>query len=138
MAIGNELRILEYTRRTSGDLYSEVVRYVTGLNHSSIYVDQVYRGNFKLDKTKPIGKYISRHCVSSNTRGTYQTLDIDERIKDSIYSVNAHFIPGAHVNELEKVATCLLVYPTESIMRQTLSHLNRLIKSRIIDENSIQ
>jgi biotin carboxylase len=133
-----DLRILEYTRRISGDLYSKVVRYVTGVNHSSFFIDQVWNREFRLDKVNPIGRYVSRYCVSSRVDGRYQGLDIDQTLYPFIHSVSPHFKYGDLVGKNEKIATCIFVFPTELLMRNTTSQLKLLIKSRTSHENTFQ
>lgn len=63
--IGNDLRILEVTRRCPGDLYSKLIEYSTGFGYSQFYTALVLKYTVNLVNTKQQKKII-RHTISSS------------------------------------------------------------------------
>jgi biotin carboxylase len=128
-----EYVIVEYTRRMSGDLYSNVVEAVTGLRHSEQFIRSSIGISLELTRDKPIGDFISRHCIFPKKTGLYQSIQSDKKITPFIISLTNAFEPGYFFKEplKEKAAVVLLSYPSHSCMLELYPMLNNLLLTEI-------
>ena len=128
-----EYVIVEYTRRMSGDLYSNVVEAVTGLRHSEQFIRSSTGMSLELTRDKPIGDFISRHCIFPTKTGFYQSIQSDKKITPFIISSTNAFEPGYFFKEplKEKAAVVLLSYPSHSCMLELYPMLNNLLLTEI-------
>lgn len=135
---GGDYVILEYTRRCSGDLYSEVVEAVTGLRHAEQFVRQSAGLPLELTRARPAGDYISRHCVFPDRAGRFDGIDIDEAIAPCVLSVT-EALPHDHVFDAgwkEKAAVVILRFPSLDRMFELRPMLNDLLRCRIAERSA--
>jgi len=79
--------ILEYTRRSSGDLYSEVVEAVTGVRHAEQFIRQSTGMPLDLSRFRPNSRFVSRHCVFPSQRGQFGGIHIAPELQKHVQSV---------------------------------------------------
>jgi biotin carboxylase len=130
---GGSYVILEYTRRCSGDLYSEVVETVTGLRHAEQFVRRSAGLPLDLSRARPTGDYVARHCFFPDRAGRFDGIDIAPRIANWIHSVT-EALPRSHVFETgwkEKAGVAVLRFPKLNDMLETRPMLNDLLRCRI-------
>jgi biotin carboxylase len=122
---GSEIRILEYTRRMSGDLYSRVVQLVRGFRHSDLFVYPALGLTTPPLWTSPncTWPWVARHCITSDKDGYFCGITVDDSIRPFILSMTPHIKAGAQVtgDGRGKVATAILCFPTELAMQKTVS-----------------
>lgn len=120
LANGADVRILEYTRRMSGDLYSKVVQLVRGIRHADIFVRSALGRSFSdtLVATQAQHPYVVRHCVTAESNGHFDRLLIEDNILSRIHDIALAVPFGSPVcgDGRSKVATIILSFPTEEQM----------------------
>jgi biotin carboxylase len=134
---GGDYVILEYTRRCSGDLYSEVVEAVTGNRHAEQFIRQSAGLPLNLSCSQPVGKYIARHCVFPDRPGRFAGVSLAPEILQHIHSVTES-LPRNYAFEApwkEKVAVVILRFDEQSQMLAARPALNDLIGCQIIDSH---
>jgi biotin carboxylase len=132
---GGNYMILEYTRRCSGDLYSDVVEAVTGVRHAEQFVRQSAGLSLDLSSTRPIGDYIVRHCVFPDRPGRFDSIEVNERIAPWVLSIT-ETLPRGHVFEtgrLEKAAVIVLHFPNLHEMLRFRPKLINMLRCRVAE-----
>jgi biotin carboxylase len=121
LAREGEARVLEYTRRMSGDHYSRVVQMVRGCRHADVFIkaamgQSVHPG---LVVTQPTQPFVSRHCVTAQETGAFRGVTVSERIRPFVDSLVMAQPFGAPVqgDGRSKVAVAILSFPDEQAMR---------------------
>lgn len=125
--------IIEICRRAPGDLYIKLVEMATGIDYPGIIVDaELGRKLQKLEKRIPHSYWV-RHCVMTNTTGTYRCVEIDESIKDMIVDKIIWAKSGEIIENpyLFKAGIIFLNIPSEQLYREIIPKLNKLIKIRV-------
>jgi biotin carboxylase len=116
----NNARIIEYTRRMSGDLYSYVVNKVCGFRHEDIFISSATcRYLYPLVKNnRPQDLYVSRHCITSQHNGIFSKLIVNDEKRTYVDSIALITPFGSSVNNCgrDKVAVVISVYASESQM----------------------
>lgn len=126
-----DYRILEYTRRCSGDLYSTVVEEVTGLKHADQFIRCSLGLPVFLKAREMLKKFVSRHCVFAPRPGLIQAINVDKLIAPYVKSITPAW-PKNHYykNEnFEKAAVVLLDYKSQEMMTEFTPHLHDLIRA---------
>ena len=127
---GEQVRILEYTRRMSGDLYSRVVQLVCGFRHSDLFVHTALgtRTPALWDTPGKTLPWVARHCITSDQNGYFDGVTISDAIRPFILSLTHHVKVGSRVTDdgRSKVATIILSFPTELIMKNTALAMKEL------------
>lgn len=121
LARDKEARIIEYTRRMSGDLYSKVVQLVRGFRHQDIFIASATSQPISpiLNTINTVHQpFVSRHCVTSEKCGKFIRIKIDENIRNNIVSITPIVPFGASVADdgRSKVAVVILSFNSESEM----------------------
>ncbi len=132
---GGDYVILEYTRRCSGDLYSEVVEAVTGLRHAEQFVRRSAGLPLELTRARTAGDYISRHCVFPDQAGCFDGIDIADAIASRVLSVTEG-LPRGHRFDAgwkEKAAVVILRFDNLAEMLDLRPALNKLLCCRLTD-----
>lgn len=133
---GDAVRILEYTRRMSGDLYSKVVQMVRGVRHADIFIDTAMGGSMRqsLTPSLPSHPYVVRHCVTAESNGHFAGLRVSEKIRPYIQSLTVAVPFGTPVSDdgASKVATVILSFPTESDMRDFVNHCRETVRCEVV------
>lgn len=115
LARDGEARVLEYTRRMSGDLYSRVVQMVRGCRHADVFIRAAMGLPVQpaLAVTRPTQPFVSRHCVTAEATGTFQGIAVSERIRPFVDSLVMAQPIGAPVQDdgRSKVAVVVLSFP---------------------------
>lgn len=124
--------ILEYTRRCSGDLYSEVVEGVTGIRHAEQFIRCSIKLEIDLFRSDSKSDYIARHCVFPDFSGYFDGIEITTNLKPLVLSVTeavprGHFFDG---DKVEKAAVVILRFRRYSDMLRIKSELNTDIRCR--------
>lgn len=127
---GKQIRILEYTRRMSGDLYSKVVQLVRGFRHNDLYVYPALgvRTPALWDSVGKTLPWVVRHCVTSDQNGYFDGIAISNSIRPFILSLTPHIQAGSRVtgDGRSKVATVILSFPTKLVMQQAAATMKEL------------
>lgn len=125
--------ILEYTRRCSGDLYSEVVEAVTGIRHAEQFIRQSTGLPFDLTRTSPVSQFISRHCVFPKQDGRFAGICIESELKKHIHSITEAFPHGYAVNtsRQEKTAVVITKFNDYQSMEAFRPRFHELINCRL-------
>ncbi len=125
--------ILEYTRRCSGDLYSSVVQAVTGLDHAEQFIRQSVQLPLNLSRQKPIGDYISRHCVFANEIGYFCGIEVQPILAPYVVSITENLPRNTFFSSAfkEKVAVVILRFPSQETMLHLQPKLNQLISCQV-------
>lgn len=115
LARDGEARVLEYTRRMSGDLYSRVVQMVRGCRHADVFIRAAMGQPVRpsLAVTRPTQPFVSRHCVTAQETGAFQGIVVSERIRPFVDSLVLAQPFGAPVqgDGRSKVAVAILSFP---------------------------
>jgi biotin carboxylase len=125
--------ILEFTRRCSGDLYSDVVEAVTGVRHAEQFVRASLGFPMSISRTTPVGSFVSRHCIFPDRPGYFNGLEIDEALSHFLLSVT-EVLPRSNFFDKpykEKAAVVILSFPTHGIMLENQPLMNLSIRCRI-------
>ncbi len=119
---GDEVRILEYTRRMSGDLYSRVVQLVRGVRHADIFVDTALGASARVTAPAlaPTRPFVARHCVTAQQPGRFESLSVSASIRPYVdtLSLAVPFATPVTGDGTSKVATVVLVFSTLFEMQQ--------------------
>jgi len=115
-------RILEFTRRMSGDLYSTVVQGVRGIRHSDVFIGSSI-GAQVTDYLTPVqsqSPFISRHCITAQGTGQFSGLSIDPGLRPNLVSLTLARPLGSALNSdgLGKAAVAILSFESEAEMRR--------------------
>lgn len=125
---GSEYRILEYTRRMSGDLYSRVVQLVKGFRHSDLFVFPMLGGKTPELWNEPNATFpwVARHCVTARHAGFFTGVIVENGLRPYILSITQHMPFGGYLaaDGRAKVATVILVFPTEAVMTRVISTID--------------
>ena len=77
--------IIDVTRRIPGDFYPYLMEYCDGVKYSKAvvksYIGKPLTSELIAEKKQ---KFVIRHCVMSDTNGTFKEIKIDETLKDDI------------------------------------------------------
>jgi biotin carboxylase len=125
--------ILEYTRRSSGDLYSDVVEAVTGVRHSEQFLRNSMSLPFDLSKSPNIGDLVSRHCVFPEAPGKFSGVSIDKLLSPFVFSIT-EALPRNHIfdtNLNEKAAVIIMRFPSLAIMLEHQNNFHSNIKCMV-------
>ncbi len=128
-----EYIILEYTRRCSGDLYSEVVEAVTGIRHAEQFIRCSAGLALDLAPAHPIGDFVARHCVFPDRAGYFDGVEIAPEIAPCVMSVT-EALPRNHAFDAgwkEKAAVVTLRFRQLTDMLHARPALNDLLRCRV-------
>jgi biotin carboxylase len=127
----DEYRVLEYTRRCSGDLYSTVVERVTGLKHAQQFIRQSIGLPTELSWVNPVSQYISRHCIFATSIGTVQKIEQAPSIRPYVESIVSIWPRHHHFSKpnTEKVAVAMLHFHNLVDMKNHSANLNHTIRT---------
>jgi biotin carboxylase len=128
-------KILEYTRRMSGDLYSRVVQSVRGIRHSDLFIASIL-GESLAPLTQPTlcqNAHVSRHCITADKSGEFAGIWISDRLRPYIQSVTPIVHHGKHISDdgRSKVAVVIAQYPSYSEMYESVLDYSKLMKCRV-------
>jgi biotin carboxylase len=122
---GQQIRILEYTRRMSGDLYSRVVQLVRGFRHNDLFLYPALgiRAPALWDTASKGVPWVSRHCITSDQSGYFNGIAVDNSIRPFILSLTSHLQVGTQItgDGRSKVATVIMSFPTLLAMQETIT-----------------
>jgi biotin carboxylase len=127
--------ILEFTRRCSGDLYSDVVEAVTGVRHAEQFVRASLGLRLSIASSTPASSFVSRHCIFADRPGRFNGLEIDEVMSPFVLSVT-EALPRSYSFDTawkEKAAVVILRFPTHASMLENQPLLNVSIRCRITE-----
>jgi biotin carboxylase len=132
---GEQIRILEYTRRMSGDLYSRVVQLVRGFRHSDLFVHTALgtRPPALWDAPGKTLPWVARHCITSDQNGYFDGVAISDSLRPFILSLTPHVKAGSRVTDdgRSKVATIILSFPTKLAMQNTAVTMKELCQVKV-------
>lgn len=126
---GGQYVILEYTRRCSGDLYSDVVEAVTGVRHAEQFVRKSVGLPLDLTRGPSLAAHVSRHCVFAASAGKFAGITVDPRLADSVLSITEALPRGYRFYSgwKEKSAVVMLRFRDSGSMLNARPLLNSLI-----------
>lgn len=121
--------ILEYTRRCSGDLYSDVVEAVTGIRHSEQFIRQSTRQPLDLARPVPVSGFVARHCVFPQRPGAFSGISVAPELASHIHAVTEAFEHGYRFDAgwKEKAAVVLLQFTDKVSMEVMRPHFHELL-----------
>lgn len=121
-----EYRILEYTRRSSGDLYSAVVEQVTGMSHAEQFIRQSLGLPTHLAWGPKRHNFVSRHCIFAEHLDGSGALEISPALQPYVKQIVPAW-PADHVYmqpHAEKAAVVILQYPSLKAMTEITSKIH--------------
>lgn len=123
--------ILEYTRRCSGDWYSEPVQHATGIPWAEWIVRSecgLPCGDFP--KGRKQTKFCGRHCIMGDHNGKVKDLYISDELRPHIYDSIEWWQPGYELTNYlaDKIGILFLEYDSEEQMNDILSRITDLVK----------
>lgn len=128
-----EAKIIDITRRCSGDLYPYPVQYATRID----WADWIVKAEMGLDcadfpMISQTG-YCGRHCIMSSKNGTVKNVYISKIIKNNIYGQLFWWKKGNVIKNfmLQKLGIVMLRYDSMDEMLEKTKQLNALIKVEI-------
>ena len=95
---GDEAKIIDITRRCSGDLYSYPVSYSTGIDWASWIIHAETGQDCTLLPQITQSGYCGRHCVMSKCNGVIKDIIISDDIKPYIYDELFWWKPGYRID----------------------------------------
>ncbi|MCX6210930.1 MAG: ATP-grasp domain-containing protein, partial [Bacteroidetes bacterium] len=127
----NRYVILEYTRRCSGDLYSNVVELVTGKVHIEQFVRQSMGLKTELRSSEITqSDYVSRHCIFTKKTGILNNIIISKNIKNNIYSktniYNDNYFYSSTENK--KITVVIMKFDSYEAMNTANLNINNYLK----------
>lgn len=129
LANGIEAKIIDITRRCSGDLYPYPVNYSTGID----WAYWIVRSEAGLDcinfpKIKQAG-YCGRYCIMSKQNGTVKEVIISDAVKKFIYDDIFWWHPGDVIDNylVQKVGMVFLKFDSMDEMLNITERLPELI-----------
>ena len=132
----NQMIILEYTRRISGDLYSKVIQLISGFRHSDLFIGPVTNPNFyfEMNNKKKLITNVARHCITSLNNGFFKGILVDDEIKPFIHSITLNVPLGSKVTSdgRSKVATAILIFPNQIIMQDKTYELKKYFECIVL------
>jgi len=132
---GEDINIIEFTRRMPGDLYYKPVLYATGIN----YADFIVKAYCDLDISdvtipKQSGFY-SRHCVMSKKNGVIKNILFDSSIRKNIIDKELWYQRNDIIDNYltYKAGIIFLKYTSEEEMISKTQDINELIRIELDD-----
>lgn len=123
-------KIIEITRRCSGDFYPYPVNKAMGVN----WEDWILKAETGIKcsdfpKVKQKG-FCGRHCIMSAKNGIVKNINIDEAIKDNIYQKMVWWKNGDVIDNylVQKLGVLFLEYKNMEEMLEKTVNINELIK----------
>lgn len=135
LASGQDCRIIEYTRRSPGDLYAFPVQATSGVD----YADLIVRPYLGLPITPPERKektaYYSRHCLLAACNGVFTDIDIDPEIAANVREQIIVAQPGHQVTNYlsERLGVIFLEYASADEMARKTARITELIRVKLTD-----
>lgn len=134
---GNDFKIVEYTRRMPGDLYSVPVLARTGVPYSELIV-RTYLGLPITDEClvphhTPTDVYFSRHCVLAAANGRFEGIRLEPEIESNIVDRVVLYNSGHRVSNYlsERLAIFFLRYDSQGEMEDKSRRINQLISAKL-------
>ncbi len=128
-----EAKIIDITRRCSGDLYPYPVNYATHLD----WAQWIVRAEAGLDcsdfPTVAQTGYCGRHCIMSPKNGIIKNIHISESIKNNIYDELFWWKEGDIIDNylVQKLGIVMLYYSSMDEMIEKTNKLNNLIRVEV-------
>jgi len=120
LASDHDAKIIEFTRRMSGDLYSRVVHFVCGFRHEDVFIASALGRPLSriLKPTQVVHPYVSRYCITSTENGLFSHLDVSEDLRSHVESITLVTPFGSVVNDdgRSKVAVAIMIFSNETEM----------------------
>ncbi len=131
---GNNINIIEFTRRMPGDLYYKPVEYSTEIN----YADFVIKASCGMDisdlKQHNQNGFYSRHCIMATEIGKIKDIIIDNSIEKNIIDKFLWWSVGDEIKNIMtyKAGIIFLQYNSEDEMKKKTQKLNELIRIELL------
>ena len=129
----NRAKIIDITRRCSGDLYPYPVNYATHLD----WAYWIVRAEAGLDcsdfPTATQTGYCGRYCIMSSKNGIVKNVIIDASLKNNIYDELFWWKKGDVIDNylVQKLGIVMLSYTSMDEMIEKTNQLNNLIRVEI-------
>ncbi len=134
LANEDEFKILEITRRCSGDLYPLPVDYSSNTD----WAGWIVKAESGLDCTdfpdiQQTG-YCGRHCLMAEENGRLKNVHINDDIRNNIVKEYNWWNKGDLIENhlVQKFGVFLLSFPTQAEMQEKISKINQLIKVEVV------
>lgn len=131
---GIELKIIEVTRRCSGDLYPYPVNYATHID----WAEWIVKAECGLDCSDfPLVKqtgYCGRHCIMSPCNGILRHVHISEAIVGNIYDKLFWWKKGDIIDNylVQKMGVVCLSFSSMEEMQEKISKINQFIHVSVL------
>lgn len=119
---GEDIAVVEFTRRMPGDMYNVPVERLTGFPYAENVVRSCCGMPIRVPSVRPKEKYVSRHCIVSRDRG--KRFETDAKLETYIFD---RCIWGDAQN-MDKQGILFLEYGTFGEMRRMTSAIDTLIR----------
>ncbi|NKB38876.1 MAG: ATP-grasp domain-containing protein [Gammaproteobacteria bacterium] len=134
LASDDEFKIIEITRRCSGDLYPLPVDFSSDVDWASWIV----RAESGLDcmgfpDTRQSG-YCGRHCLMAASNGRLKSIQISDEIRNNIFKEYNWWKEGDLVENylMQKFGVLLLKFSSLSEMQDKIDNIHQLVKVELI------
>jgi hypothetical protein len=129
---GNQFKILEYTRRMSGDLFSKVVSYACGFRHQDVFVAAAQRAELQplLRPYFPVFPFVARHCITAEMDGYFRGVAIQSSVRARLIDFQLVLPIGAPVwgGGKSKVAVVILAFASEAEMNKQIKNIRNELR----------
>jgi biotin carboxylase len=128
-----DYKILEFTRRCSGDFYSSVVEAVTGLKHSQQFIRSYVNLELSLQKKPTKSQFISRHCIFSENKGLFMNIRVDKSLEKNVILKSDAFKAGFKIDHenKEKMGVVILEFKSQIEMLRNMNVLESLVTCNV-------
>lgn len=130
LANGIEAKIIDITRRCSGDLYSYPVNYSTNIDWAEWLVRAETGQNCSMFPKTVQSGYSGRHCVMAEENGTIRNVIVSDELKPFIHSELFWWQPGDIIDDylVQKVGIIVFKFNTKMEMDDIVGRLPSLIR----------
>ncbi len=122
--------VMDITRRTSGDLYSEPVEKATGLPWSkwTVMAECGYSRDHFTERGTQKG-YFGRHCLMAEHNGVIKEIYISDELKDNIYKRVDWWKPGYEITNYftDKAGVIFWKFNDSEEMHNKIKRIHELI-----------
>jgi biotin carboxylase len=129
----NELRIIEFTRRPPGDLYTVPVWRATHINSADLAILPFLGLPIPTPNPEHNPVFFSRHCLMADRNGIFTGYEIAPEIKNNIVDQIITGKPGQHVDNYlnERLGVFFIQYESKTEMENKTARINQLIRPSI-------
>jgi biotin carboxylase len=129
-----EAKIIEITRRCSGDLYPYPVQYATGIDWARWIVQiAVGAGSSSFPRNIKQQGFCGRHCAMGAKNGILKSVEIDSTLRDNVYDSLKLMNPGDRIDNylVQKTDILMLRYSSWDEMVEKTENITNLVRVHV-------